>query len=421
MFIAGNGFSMNFDKGFHNIYDNLGDAHNSVIYKTKYEINSGNLFKRKFYENWKAVAQYTRFFKEADIERIFEDGLEFSNSIVNNRRLLTLIKEKKVLTILTFKKSELDILKELQETGSTKGYKHVNVEHWTILIFFYYAIKKLCINGIYTFPENNSFLTLVRLGNSSNIQLIPYDSINSYATVETVSNGFNIYYKLLFINAIFNNGKAIDISKLDNIRKINVNKLRKFLLKYHILSTTNYDNTLESLTDRDVVYIHGRFSKNTKSYVFNQSIQLLHDNIKVDASDIIIGDYFTCKTFVKPINKLSASESLNNINKKISWVSDILGSQIKGHRINCISLFGMNVINDYHILRNLMIELYFAYIKGLIKEPKIIYFYYCKEDKDIFKLTFNEVITFAEELNDYVRNDIGVCYVSTKEILSEYF
>ena len=137
MFVAGNGFSIIFDKGFYNIYDNLDKAHKNVIHKTKYEIKSGNAFKKKYYDNLDAVMRYIRFYKKKDIEKIFEDGIKFSSSIVDNEELLALFNKNDVLTSLTFGMSELDILKELQYAGSKKGYKYINIEYWTILVYQY--------------------------------------------------------------------------------------------------------------------------------------------------------------------------------------------------------------------------------------------------------------------------------------------
>lgn len=423
MFVAGNGFSINFDKGFYNIYDNLDKAHKNVIHKTKYEIKSGNAFKKKYYDNLDAVMRYIRFYKKKDIEKIFEDGIKFSSSIVDNEELLALFNKNDVLTSLTFGMSELDILKELQYAGSKKGYKYVNIEYWTILVYFYYVIKDLPVDGIYKFPENNSFLTLVKLGDSSNIKLMETKDTKSYAMTETISNGFSIYYRLLFINAAFNNGKAIDVTKLDNYNVINKGKLKELLSKFHSLATLNYDNILESIIGKDVVHLHGKFNIETKSYVYNQSIQILYKDLTIDASDIIIGDYFIYKTLIPVINKLSASQSSNknNINKEVEYIGDILKNEIKKYAVNSISLFGINVINDYHILRNIMIELYCAYSEGIIRNPQIVYFYHSEKSKKIFESTFDRVITFSDELNDFVRDIIDIYFVSTKEVLDEYF
>ncbi len=68
-----------------------------------------------------------------------------------------------------------------------------------------------------------------------------------------------------------------------------------------------------------------------------------------------------------------------------------------------------------------MIELYFAYSEGIIENPKIIYFYHSEKSKKIFESTFDRVITFSDELNDFVRDIIDIYFVSTKEVLDEYF
>ena len=60
-------------------------------------------------------------------------------------------------------------------------------------------------------------------------------------------NGFTIYYKMLFSTAILSKGKALDVKKLDNIKKINLPILTNFLSNFKLIMTLNYDSILENL------------------------------------------------------------------------------------------------------------------------------------------------------------------------------
>ena len=79
-------------------------------------------------------------------------------------------------------------------------------------------------------------------------------------------------------------------------------------------------------------------------------------------------------------------------------------------------LFGMNIENDYHILRNLMLELYFANVE----DPTIIYTFYNEDQKKVFVEQYQKLITFDKEASNYA-SSIKILFVSTKDILAKVF
>ncbi len=76
----------------------------------------------------------------------------------------------------------------------------------------------------------------------------------------------------------------------------------------------------------------------------------------------------------------------------------------------------MNIDNDQHVLRNLMVSFY----QAKIKKPKIIYCYFTDQERVDFEEQYESVITFGEDLNTYARG-IEVLFIKTENILNEYF
>lgn len=407
-FLCGNGFSMNFDSDFGRIYDKLFISHKNVIYNSSYEIKANKNFTRKCMDNFQSVKKFLRNISEDYLYGIFNDALIFAESIRENRKLIEVLWEEKLITKLGFGLCQIDILNQICEVGKNKGITYVNIEHWTILIYFYFAIKKLNLN-YYQFPTNNSFITVLKVGNKSPIKLLPQEK---QIYEEVTFNGFTTYYRLLFSIAIFSNGKALDMSMLSNINNLDMENIKNFLNKFDLLLSLNYDKIMENIVGDRVEHFHGEFVKNKTEYVFSQSLGFNYDNGYVSFSDILIGDFFIFKAFLPVVNKLSK----NIYNKKISTFSDKMDTLIKDNSINNIVIFGMNIENDQHVLRNIMLAFYFSQQTN----PQIIYCYFTPEEKKDFEEQFEAVITFSPEVNEYVKN-INVSYIKTHEVLKEYF
>jgi hypothetical protein len=407
-FLCGNGFSMNFDIDFGRIYDKLLISHKNVIYNSSYEIKANKNFKRKCIDNFQSVKKFLRNISEDYLYGIFNDALIFAESIRKNSKLIEELWEEKFITKLVFGLSQIEILNRICEVGKNKGITYVNIEHWTTLIYFYFAIKKLNPN-YYHFPTNNSFITVLKVGNKSPIRLLPQEQ---QLNEEVIFNGFTTYYRFLFSIAIFSNGKALDMSMLSNINNLDMNNIKNFLNKFDSLLSLNYDKIMENIVGDRVEHFHGEFVMNKTEYVFSQSLGFNYDNGYVSFSDILIGDFFTFKAFLPVVNKLSK----NIYNKKISTFSDKMDTLIKDNSINNIVIFGMNIENDQHVLRNIMLAFYFSQQPN----PQIIYCYFTPEEKKDFQEQFEAVITFSPEVNEYVKN-INVSYIKTQELLKEYF
>jgi len=132
----------------------------------------------------------------------------------------------------------------------------------------------------------------------------------------------------------------------------------------------------------------------------------------VSFSDILIGDYFVFKSFLPVVN----NHSRNSVNKKVPHFSDKLDSLIRDNKINTIVLFGLNIDNDYHVLRNIMLGLFSANVVN----PRIIYCYYRSTERIQFEKQHTAVITFSKEASTYAEN-IELCFIKTQDILKDYF
>lgn len=407
-FLCGNGFSINFDNDFADIYSNLYSAHKELIYNSNYVIKANSKFKNKFENNYKKVLNHIKYISENKFYKIFEDALIFANTIIKNKDLINELKENKMITKMTFGLSELDILKDICRRGDEKSYTGVNIENWSILIYFYHSIDLLNTN-LYEFPKNNLFITLAKLGNTSNIKITDEED----AKTKTLSNGFITYYRFLFSIAIFSKGKSIYFKKLKNTDNLNLKKIKEFLKKFDLIMTLNFDLIIENLINESIEHLHGKFVINQEYYVYNQRLILQKNNDFIDLSDILIGDYFIFKTFLSTVNQLASNE---NNNKKLDHVSKKLKYLIGHNLIEKIVIFGMNIENDYHILRNLMISMYFSNIEN----PEIIYCYFNEKEKLEFEKQFKKVITYSDKLNDY-SNNITRSFIKTQDILNNIF
>ncbi|GAA0863532.1 hypothetical protein [Paraclostridium tenue] len=416
-FLCGNGFSMNFDDDFRNIFERLYESHKKVIYKSIFDINpkvKNKILKSQYKKNFNNILSYTRNFNEKQFYKIFDDGLKFAETIITNDSLLNQIKDNELIRELVFGENQLTMLKELYNVGKNYGVRSINIEYWPILIYFYFAIYLLNPSD-YEFPECNSFITLIKVGSEDMINLTQQNTLMERCEDFVYSSGFNNYYRMLFSIAIFSEGKHLNLSNLNNIKNLNADKIKCFLSKYEEIFTLNYDILLEKLmTNREIHHLHGKFIINEKEYVYNQTLGMeFGDGDYVSFSNILVGDYLINKTMRQIINNLSQKYDYN---KKEESYKKILENTIKNKNLDTFVIFGMNIQNDQHILRTLMTGFFFANIIN----PTIVYCYFSEEDKLSFKKTFDSVITFGDELSNYSRN-INLKFIKTPELLNVYF
>lgn len=408
-FLCGNGFSINFDNDFANIYDRLYEAHKLLLYSGKYDVKANNLFKKVFKDNYKNVCKYVYTYEQKDLEKVFLSGIDFAESVIKNDYLIKKLNEMGYIHKLVFGKSELDLVESIARVGKKGGYKFVNIEYWPILIYMFFAINEIDCEK-YAFPPNNEFIYLIKVGYINKNKIVTKtDDIHQFA----LSNGFNTYYRMLFSAAVLINGKAVKFSKLSNLSNLKLDKIKNFLDNFKILLTLNYDHILENISTRPVQHIHGQYVFNEKEYVYYQSLGVELDfETYVSFSDILIGDYFTNKTFAGLVNVMNK----NPVNKRIANLVKIVGNCMEKDKVEVVVIFGMNIDNDQHIIRDIMLR----FSDMSLKNVKIIYCYFTEEDRNTFNEQYESSITFRKDIS-YRVQETELLYIKTQDILDEYF
>ena len=90
MFLCGNGFSMNFDSDFGNIFDRLYDGHKELLINSEYKVNAKNkAFNKKCNGNYRSVLKHLKYIRKEELHKLFEDAYIFARSINDNNKLLT--------------------------------------------------------------------------------------------------------------------------------------------------------------------------------------------------------------------------------------------------------------------------------------------------------------------------------------------
>lgn len=407
--LCGNGFSINFDEGYSDIYDRLFITHKLIYNTTHYNVKGNAAFIKKLKENYRVILKKLKYISKEDFYRIFNDGIAFAKSIVEHPNIEKELRSQELIKDLVYNISQWTSVCTLYQTGTKYGAKFVNIEYWPILTYFYFAIKRAKINS-YEYPKNNLFIELVKIGNTSPIILKTGDNIEQYV----LFNGFNIYYKMLFSLAIYNNGKAVCDIDLDKEYKLDIIKIKSFLKFFHTIFSLNYDLIIEKKFNMQVIHLHGQFREDEKYFYYNQSYSIEKSGKYINCSDILIGDYFINKLMLSIIAKLASSNQ--PYNKKHITAVNAIEQHIIDKNINRIIVFGMNISNDQDILRYIML----AYHSAKTKKPNITYCYFNEEEKEEFQKQFYNVITFSKEVSDYARK-ISIDFISTQSIIKEIF
>ncbi|WP_326910719.1 hypothetical protein [Sedimentibacter sp. MB31-C6] len=411
-FLCGNGFSINFDNDYKYIYDSLLKAHKKIIHNAKLEPYPNKISTKVLTDNFNSIKQEMYNYNQFDFDKIFNDGIRFAESILENEEIVKELYKNGLLNDLNFDISQLSLAKNIVTKGRRYGYKYVNIEYWTILIYFYYVIKRVNSEK-YQFPSENKFIYLIRVGSKNSNPILGDSGKNLNQFIMT--NGFNLYYRTLFSTAILCDGKSVYCSKLTNLNIINKKTLIPFLDSFKILMTLNYDHILEYLTGRDVTHIHGEYIVGKKQYVWYCSLGIEDQGHYISFSDILVGDYFVNKIFASVMN--SNMDGIGDIKQTVKF-SQSIEKNIRMNNVTHIVIFGMNIDNDQHIIMNIMLSLEDRINQGV----GIIYCYHKESDREIFEKEYQkEVITFKNRDVAERVSQIPIYYIKSQDILDNYF
>lgn len=410
--IVGNGFSMNFDSSFGNIYDALKEGTFTLIKNGNFIISPAAKphTKELIKLNYSSVLKYVRTLTQKQLEEIFIDAIDFARFIITNKLICDFIKQSKHLHSFKVGPDMLEITKNIYQIGSSKGFQYVNIENWPILIWLFHLIEYQD-EFIYYKKLQNRFITLLTIGGQKRVA--PPNSPGD-VMANTRFNGFSIYYRLLMITIIFGKGKAVDLQNLQYIANINQESLMNWLQDFKELFSLNYDLILEQVGKKTVTYLHGNFQDRKQAFTLFQSYSIKYGNKEFFTNDIILGDYNTTKVLDAPIHTLVLKNHAFT-QPRVEPLTE-LKNKMDISKLNHIVFFGMHPENDYHILSGI----YYNFLDSRIDSPSLTFCYFNEEEIKFFTDTFYNVINSIYKNKELLKS-IELNFVDSKEIINKYF
>lgn len=410
-FLCGNGFSINFDSYYslNALTKRLWNTHCHVENYRNYDVVSNPTHKYVFEENFKLVRKALKAIKsEKNFSAMFSCAVDFANSLITNQQALDWLDENNYKSSLVFGLNRIDLVSFISEQAKQNGDMFVNYEYWSVLIYYILALQE-APTSVYLLDKSNIFIKAVLIGSTN----IFYDNSYQNILMNVACNGMYTYLRFLFTSNILLDGKSYNVTKLKKWNVYDIQTIKKFLLNFNYLITTNYDQLLERITERKVSHLHGSYSRDKKR-VMSESLGMLYDGIRYDLTSAVIGDYFLAKTFLSVVTKLSAKNSQNTPTETYSQILDRI---IRDDKSNLIVIFGLNIDNDYHLLRD--IQIYLG--EKSIVNPQIIYCYYSEYDRDSFKSAYEKCLTYSAELTKSIQENVVVSVISSKKISENIF
>lgn len=345
---------------------------------------------------------------EKDFTSIFTGAVDFANSVITNQRALDWLDENNYKSTLVFGLSRIDLVFSISEQAKQNGDIFVNYEYWSVLIYYILALQGAPTN-IYAFDKSNIFVNAVLLGSTN----IFHDNTHENIILNVACNGLYTYLRFLFTSNILLGGKSYNVTELENWNLYDTQIIKSFLSNFNYLITTNYDQLLEHLTERQAAHLHGSYSRDKKR-IMSESLGISYNGIRYDLTSAVIGDYFLAKTFLSVVTGLSAKSPQNT---PIETYSQILDRIIRDKKSNLIVIYGLNIDNDYHLLRDIQIYLGENYIQN----PQIIYCYYSEYDRDSFISAYKKCLSYSIELTKSIQDNVVVSVMSSKKISENIF
>lgn len=413
VFLCGNGFSINFDDNYKsdNLANRLFETHCHLKKYSDFDVISNGIYKTIFTENFKAAKKILGSLKTRDAFNLFfQNAYDFAYSIIGRKATTDWLESNGYNTHLRFGLCQLDLVRSIVEQANKNGILYVNYEYWTVLIYYVLALSTAPTN-VYNFDSTNVFVSAVKSSGMLSLLNEPICNKNIFSNV--AANGVFTYFRFLFTANILLDGKSYNVNRLSNWSDYCIASISDFLSNFKFLLTTNYDKLLENITGREVEHLHGTYLIN-QTRVLYLSLGVFYNRIRYDLTTAVIGDYFLSKSFLQVVAKTVSTQKPNS---EIEIYSDILRRVIKEDAAQTIVIFGLNMDNDLHILRDIQMFLGSANIK----DPSIIYCYYCDNDKQRFLDGYEACITYSNQLSNYVRNNIEVSMIDSKEIIEKMF
>lgn len=411
--LCGNGLSINFEPrlSLDCLGENLYQTHMHVVRFSDYNVISPKM-KAVLHPNYKATIKYLENIIHTDKEFLdfFSDAVDFAKSITTPQ-VVEWITDNKFNTKLVMGFGALDYVTDLikQAEHSVSALK-VNYEYWTILIYFALVLAQAPPN-IYISPEGNKFVKAIAIGAEQSLGIGVNNQPNYFA--KTCENGMFTYLRLLLATNILLVGNGYHVERMSKWGFFQEDVLKQFFMLFNHIITTNYDLLAEKITSGAVSHLHGCYTRQPQ-IVLGQSLGVFIDTVRYDLSSILIGDYFVAKSFYATTVHMAQKLSPNT---KINFHQEVLKQIIEKEKSDTIVIFGLNINNDYHIVRDLQVFLY----QSRLSQANIIFSYFNEEDRTAFREAYESCITYSEELNKYVREHISTYTIDSHSILQRFF
>ncbi len=416
--LCGNGLSINFEPklGLKNLSEGMYKTHLYIISHGEYTAKIEPVFKSNYSATRKFLIQIIK--NEADFRRLFSDAVDFAKSIVESN-VVDWLDKNNLNPKLAINISPLDYARDLlKQVDSGNDILCVNYELWSILIYFAMVLLD-APQDIYVVDCGNIFLQSVIKGAKNTIQTLVKKNWGYYFDI-TCKNGMFIYLRFLLASNILLVGNGYHVEQMSKWDSYQSDNLNQFFQLFVGIMTTNYDRIIEGKTQRPVGHLHGCFKKMgafERETVLYQSLEVSINAIRYSLSSILIGDYFFAKTSYA--NSINLSQKFH-INTPLASYEDIINQEVLyKRRADTIVIFGLNVENDYHIIRKLQTTLQKNGSEP--KKAKIIFCYFTQEDKAAFIRVYKSCIAYSEALNSSIINYIEVKMVDSHNILQRFF
>lgn len=412
--ICGNGLSINFEPQLtlQHLGNNLYKTHLYILTYGDYRIINNSKLNDVYKPNFQNVKRYLKknIRSNDELEKLLSGAISFAKNILSSQKTIDWLKENGFISNLSMGFSTLDYITNLIYQADRYGVLGSNYEYWSLLVYFVLALNDAPA-VLNSFSDENEFAKVVLIGSEKTMGFSKKLGISYYSKV--CENGMYIYLRLLLSSNILLTGNGFHVEQMSIWNNFQKEKLRSFFSLFQNLITTNYDLVIEKICNRFVSHLHGFFSKQLQASLY-QTFGVYKKAIRYDLSTLIIGDYFVSKIFFAITASMSRKCFFNT---HIDTCSDILRRIIKEGKTDTVVIFGLNIDNDYHILRHLQIYLE----AGGIESTNIIFCYYSQEDRKAFLQAYKSCITYSEELNNYAINNISVYTLNSHLILNKYF
>lgn len=411
--ICGNGFSINFDNGYcmSNLGKTLFSAHRHIVSFYTYDVVTNENNTLILTENFKAAKQL--IFRIQDYNSFlsfFNSAVDFAKSITTSAKVTDWLISEGYNSLIKFGSSPLDIIASIILQATERDTLQVNYEYWSILILFVLILEKVPPE-IYSLDKTNAFVRISLAGSKNRI--LPNEASKFSPLAECISNGLYIYFRLLFSANILLEGHSVNVARLEKWESMNLDRINSFFTNFQAIGTTNYDHIIEQITDRHIYHLHGIYSKEKKR-ISSVSLGVAYNSIRYDLSTITIGDYFTSKSFFHVSGFSNNSQSQNT---DFDLYSTSIRKIVYDNRIQVLVIFGLNLDNDYHILRSIQLE----FESADVEEPIIIYCYYSDNDRSSFESIYYSCVNYNNTTSKYVLEKIKVRVFSSKELIARIF